>query len=115
MVNQDHLVPERGDVVMVRLNPQVWYEQSGARPAVIISPAAYNEKVGLALLCPVTSEVKGYPFEVLIPEGLPVSGAVLSDRVKSLDWRARKAEWVCRLPPALINEVLGKLRAVLEW
>jgi mRNA interferase MazF len=115
MVDQNHFVPERGDVVMVMLNPQVWYEQSGARPAVIISPANYNEKVGLALLCPIASEVKGYPFEVLIPEGLPVAGAVLSDRVKSLDWRARKAEWICRLPASSVNEILGKLRSVLEW
>ena len=114
MINQDQFVPERGDVVMVMLNPQVWYEHSGARPAVIVSSAAYNQKVGLALFCPVASETKGYPFEVLIPEDLPVTGAVLTDRVKSLDWRARKAEWVCRLPAASISEILGKLRAVLE-
>ncbi len=70
---------------------------------------SYNGKVGLAVLCPITSQVKGYPFEVLIPPGLKVSGAVLADQVKSLDWRARKAEFLCRLPPPTTVEVLQKL------
>lgn len=81
---------------------------------LILSPLAYNRKVGLAILCPVASHIKGYPFEVLIPDGLPIHGAILADQVKSLDWRARDAELICRLPPGIVAEVLGKLLTLLE-
>ncbi len=114
MVVAPPYVPQRGDVVWITLNPQAGHEQAGRRPAVIISPQAYNDKVGLAILCPITSQVKGYPFEVLVPEGLPISGVILSDQVKSMDWRARNAERICLLSPAVIVEVLGKLRTLLE-
>src|SRR5437660_9952142 len=83
-------VPSRGDAVWITLNPQAGHEQSGRRPALVLSPSAYNGRVGLALLCPITSQVKGYPFEVTLPHGLPITGVVLADEVKSLDWRARK-------------------------
>jgi mRNA interferase MazF len=105
--------PERGDLVWITFNPQAGHEQAGRRPAVVLSPASYNEKVGLALFCPITSQIKGYPFEVAIPQGLPVSGVILADQIKSLDWRARQADWIARLPPAVMEEVLGKLRAIL--
>ena len=106
-------VPARGDIVWVTLNPQAGHEQAGRRPALVLSPRAYNGKVGLAIMCPVTSRVKRYPFEVAIPSGLPVAGAVLSDQVKSLDWRARKAELICPLSPLAREEVLGEGRDVL--
>ena len=106
-------VPKRGDVVWMTMNPQAEHEQAGRRPAVILSPAAYNVKVGLVLAAPVTSRVKGYPFETLVPSGLPVTGAILSDQVKSLDWRVRKAELFCELPTSVVNEVLQKLRSLL--
>ena len=102
-------VPNRGDIVWITFNPQAGHEQAGRRPALVLSPAAYNGKVGLAILCPITSQIKGYPFEVLIPDGLKISGAILSDQVKSLDWRARQAELVCKLPSATIDEALQKL------
>ena len=102
-------VPERGDVVWISLNPQAGHEQAGRRPAVIVSPASYNGKTGFALLCPITSHVKGYPFEVRLPEGLPVSGVILSDQVKSLDWRAQDAELVCTLTSEAVMELLQKL------
>lgn len=105
-------VPDRGEVVWISLNPQAGHE-AGRRPALVLSPAAYNRAVGLALLCPITNQVKGYPFEVAIPEGLNVTGVVLSDQVKSLDWRARSAELVCGLPAETINEVLQKLQTLL--
>ena len=89
MVAAPAYVPRRGDVVWLTFNPQAGHEQAGRRPAVVLSPNAYNAKVGLALLCPITSQVKGYPFEVLLPHGLPVSGAILADQIKSLDWQAR--------------------------
>ena len=84
-------VPARGDLVWLEFNPQAGHEQAGHRPALVLSPQEYNRRVGLALVCPVTSQVKGYPFEVVLPSGLPISGAVLSDQMKSLDWKARRA------------------------
>ena len=107
-------VPERGDVVWITLNPQAGHEQAGRRPAVVLSPGDYNAKVGLAILCPITSQVKGYPFEVLIPAGLPVTGAILADQVKSLDWRARDAEQMCVLPEETMAEVLQKVWVLLR-
>lgn len=99
----------------ITLNPQAGHEQAGRRPAIVLSPVSYNEKTGLAILCPVTSIVKGYPFEVLLPVGLPVAGAILSDQVKSLDWRIRNAELLCALPAGIIAEVLLKLNTLLSY
>ncbi len=107
-------IPERGDVVWINMNPQVGHEQAGRRPAVVLSPITYNGKVGLALLCPVTNQIKGYPFEVVIPEGLDVSGAILSDQVKSLDWKRRNAEFFIKIPETVVFEVLKKLNVLLN-
>ena len=107
-------VPQRGEVVWITLNPQAGHEQAGRRPAVVLSPGAYNEKVELAILCPVTNQIKCYPFEVLLPAGLPVTGAILADQVKSLDWRVRDAEWICALPPRVVAEILQKLGTLLS-
>jgi len=106
-------VPERGDAVWITLNPQAGHEQAGRRPAVVLSPSAYNKKVGLAILCPITNQVKGYPFEVALPEGLEVTGVILSDQVKSLDWKVRQAELISRLPGEVVLEVLLKLNTLL--
>ena len=114
MVSSRAYVPQCGDVVWITLNPQAGHEQAGRRPAAVLSPQSYNGKTGLAILCPVTNQVKGYPFEVLIPAGLPVAGAILSDQVKSLDWRARNAELVCTLPTETISEALQKLVTLLS-
>ena len=105
--------PGRGDVVWISLNPQAGHEQAGRRPALVISPGVYNRKVGLLVCCPITSQVKGYPFEVAIPDRLEVSGVVLSDQVKSLDWRARRAQFVCRLPAQTTLDVLEKLGTLI--
>jgi mRNA interferase MazF len=107
-------IPESGDIVWITLNPQAGHEQAGRRPALVLSPAAYNMKSGLAILCPITSQVKGYPFEVLIPKGMEIHGAILSDQVKSLDWKARKAEFVGKLSSAAFNEVAQKLVALIR-
>jgi mRNA interferase MazF len=107
-------VPDRGDAIWITLNPQAGHEQEGHRPAVVLTPRAYNEAVGLVVACPITSQVKGYPFEVVIPAGLAVSGAILSDHVKSLDWRARKAAPICPLPAATLAEVLAKLGILIS-
>jgi len=106
-------VPDRGDLVWITFDPQAGHEQAGRRPAVVLSPGAYNGRAGLALLCPVTSRVKGYPFEVVIPKGLPVTGVVLADQVKSLDWRARRAERVGSLAPGVMAEILARVQALL--
>lgn len=107
-------VPQRGDIVWISMNPQAGHEQTGRRPALVLSPGSYNGKVGLAILCPITSHIKGYPFEVLVPKGLPVEGVVLSDQVKCLDWKARRAEFLCKLPPESILEVLQKLGTLIS-
>ena len=106
--------PNRGDLIWVSLNPQAGHEQAGRRPALVLSPVEYNNTVGLALMCPVTSRAKGYPFEVALPADFDVSGVVLADQVKSLDWRARRAEIACRAPEAVTDEVLGKLNTLLS-
>jgi len=101
-------VPERGDVVWLAFSPQAGHEQAGRRPAAVLSPKAYNAKVGLFLACPLTSRQKGYPFEVVVPEDLAVTGVILADQIKSLDWRARNAEFICSLPENTVNELLAK-------
>ena len=106
-------LPERGDLVWLTFNPQAGHEQAGRRPAVVLSPKAYNGKVGLALFCPITSQVKGYPFEVILPEGLPVSGAILADQVESLDWRARQIEKISTLPAERMQELLQKIGVLI--
>jgi mRNA interferase MazF len=106
-------VPDRGDMVWLAFDPQAGHEQAGHRPALVLSPLAYNRKVGLALFCPLTNQVKGYPFEVLVPAGLPVNGAILSDQVKSLDWRVRKARRICRLPAPIVDDVLAKVHTLI--
>ena len=114
MVNPRDYIPQRGDAVRISLNPQAGHEQAGRRPAVILSPRSYNGKTGLAILCPVTSHVKGYPFEVVLPTDLPVTGAILSDQVKSLDWRVRDAELICTLPDEIVSEIMQKLVTLLS-
>lgn len=113
MVASAPYVPRRGDVVWLTFNPQAGHEQAGRRPAVVLSPLSYNARVGLALLCPITSVVKGYPFEVTIPNGLPASGVILADQVKSLDWRARDVEFICALPADVTREALQKIGLLL--
>jgi mRNA interferase MazF len=107
-------VPKRGDIVWINLDPQVGHEQAGRRPALVISPGAYNGKVGLALACPITNQQKGYPFEVLLPRGLPVTGVILTDQVKSLDWRARRAELICSLAAEVVEQVIARVSLLLN-
>jgi len=106
-------VPARGDAVWLTFTPQAGHEQAGRRPALVLSPASYNGKVGLAILCPITSQVKGYPFEVATPTGSRLGGVILADQVKSLDWRVRQAEFICKLPRETTSEVLEKLAVLL--
>jgi mRNA interferase MazF len=112
-MKQVFYIPERGDMVLLSRPAAPGRRRSGRRPAVVLSPQAYNGRVGLALLCPIVPEVKGYPFEVRLPEDLPVRGAILADQAESLDWRALRVDRIGVIPAGVIEEVLGKLGALL--
>ena len=107
-------VPDRGDIVWLQFNPRAGHEQAGHRPAFVVSPRAYNQKVGLALFCPITSRQKGYPFEVALPPDGKAQGAVLSDQLKSLDWKARKAARFDRAPAEVVAEVTARILALVD-
>jgi len=100
-------VPKRGDLVWLTFDPQAGHEQAGRRPAFVLSPETYNRKTSLFLACPVTSRVKGYPFEVALPAGSPVSGVILADQIKSLDWRERKAQFAGRATGDVVEDVVA--------
>jgi mRNA interferase MazF len=112
-VKQVFFVPGRGDVIMISPAASDGKSGTGRRPALVLSPQAYNARVGLALVCPITPLITGYPFEVALPAGLPVAGVILADQASDLDWRAHRAEHVCATPSPVVEEVLGKLRALL--
>jgi mRNA interferase MazF len=98
----------------LEFTPQAGHEQAGTRPALVISPSDYNRRVGLALVCPVTSSVKGYPFEVALPPGLKVEGVVLADQVKSLDWRSRRARYADQVSPGVMQEVTARILVLVD-
>ena len=108
-------VPEAGDLIWLTFDPHAGREQAGRRPAVVLSPRPYNEKSGLALVCPVTSRVKGYPFEVALPQELPIAGVILADHLKSVDWKERRAEAAGRVPQEVLDEVLSRLSPLLGF
>jgi len=108
-------VPDAGDLVWLTFDPPAGHEQAGRRPALVLSPRSYNQKSGLALVCPVTNQVKGYPFEIPVPPGCGVSGAILADPLKSLDWRARRGAKIGRIPPSTLDEVLARLAPLLGY
>ncbi len=107
-------IPSRGDIVWLKFTPQAGREQAGRRPALVVSPRQYNQKVGLGLFCPVTSHIKGYPFEVKIPGNLMIKGVILSDQIKSLDWKIRKAKLICKLTNEVLEEVLAKTKTLID-
>jgi mRNA interferase MazF len=108
-------VPEAGDLVWLTFDPQAGREQAGRRPALVLSPKTYNAKSGLVLVCPITSQVKGYPFEVAVTAGQGVTGVVLADHLKSVDWKARQAERIGRCAGDVIDEVRAKLAPLLGY
>ncbi|MCL2765913.1 MAG: endoribonuclease MazF [Treponema sp.] len=111
MVKKEY-VPGRGDIVWLNFNPQAGHEQRGKRPAVVISPREYNIKTGLGLFCPITNKIKDYPFEVKI-KNKNINGAVLADQIKSLDWKTRKIEFIYRISPEKIDEIIDKILVLL--
>jgi mRNA interferase MazF len=106
-------VPDRGDLVWLQFNPQSGHEQAGTRPALTLSPKAYNQKAGLAIFCPITSHDKGYPFEVKIKER-QIQGVILADQVKSLDWRKRNAEFIAKAKPEIVSDVLALVNTLIN-
>lgn len=108
-------VPDSGDFIWLTFDPQTRHEQSGRRPALVLSPRLYNARSGLALACPITSQAKGYPFEVSVPGGGIPSGVILSDHLKSIDWKARRAERIGRCPNEVIEEVRARLAPLLGY
>ncbi len=106
-------IPDRGDFVGINLNPRQGHEQSGRRPAIVLSPKTYNRKTGLCVICPATRQPKGYAFEVehVSPRGEP--GVILSDHVRNVDWQARKAQFICRVSEEVLHEVTDKLAALI--
>src|SRR5512140_3572521 len=104
-------VPESGDVIWLEVSPQAGHEQAGHRPALVLSPSRYNGRTGMMICCPMTSQIKGYPFEVVV-SGNPPS-AILSDQGKSLDWRARRAKRKASVDATILDEVRGKLGALI--
>lgn len=113
MVTKPSYIPQRGDAVWINFAPQTGHEQAGRRPALVLSPGSYNGTTGLAILCPITKRVKGCPFEVAIPSGLGLTGVILSDQVKSVDWRARDAVFLSALPAHVIDAVLDRIGTLL--
>jgi mRNA interferase MazF len=113
MVKIKIYIPAKGDIVWLNFSSQVGHEQAGQRPALCISPLSYNQKVGLGIFCPITSQIKGYPFEVKLPDEIKISGVILSDQIKSLDWRKREAKYICRLPVKQLNQVLTKIKLLV--
>ena len=107
-------VPARGDAVWLTFAPTEGHEQAGRRPALVLSPGAYNARTGLMLACPITSRAKGYPFEVELPEVLGVDGVVLADQVRCVDWRERRTSLIAPLPLELTDSVRGRLLRLLE-
>ncbi|MCC6154388.1 MAG: endoribonuclease MazF [Candidatus Hydrogenedentes bacterium] len=114
MVDQSNYVPKPGDVIWISFDPQAGREQSGRRPALVLSPVHYNKRSGLCLCCPITSRVKSYPFEVSIPGGLKVQGAILADHIRSLDWRVRGAEFMCVVSDSVCREVVYRITGMLD-
>ena len=108
-------VPGGGELIWLTFDPQAGHEQAGRRPALVLSPKIYNQKSGLALVCPVTNQAKGYPFEVTVPSGHGVTGVILADHVRSVDWKARRAEKLGLCPIEVVNEVLARLAPLLGY
>lgn len=107
-------VPERGDLVWVNFDPQAGREQAKIRPALVLSPLIYNKPSELFIVCPITSRIKGYPYEVMIPEDCEIQGVILADQIRNMDWKARNAEFIDKIPEEVLEQVLLKLETLIR-
>jgi mRNA interferase MazF len=114
MDSHDTYIPDRGDLIWLYFQPTLGHEQSGRRPALVLSPSKYNGLTGLAVVCPVTSRTKGYPFEILLPEDAQVVGVVLADHIRNIDWASRGCTYIGRADNQIFQDVLDRLFALLE-
>jgi mRNA interferase MazF len=106
-------IPERGDIVWLNFNPQAGHKQRGRRPALILSAKIYNEKTSLCIALPITSKIKGYPFEVALPKNLPIEGVILSDQIKNLDFSVREVSFICKVPNSIVTTVQRNIMALI--
>jgi len=111
--NKRNYVPDRGDIIWINFDPQSGREQAGLRPALTLSSKIYNEKTGLGLFCPITTAVKGYPFETILPETCFIQGAVLTDHLKNMDWRSRNAEFISKIDEQITDDVTKKIASLI--
>ncbi len=107
-------IPRKGDFISISLDPQSGHEQKGRRPALVVSTNLFNEKTGMAFICPITNTNRGFPFQVVIPAGFKINGVAMVDQVKSVDFKSRRAAFIDRAPDSLLSEVLGLLEAILD-
>lgn len=108
-----HYVPDAGHLVKLSFDPQAGHEQAGWRPALVLSPASYNRKSGLAVVAPITNQGKGYPFEVPLPKGLKITGFVLADALRNVDWQARRARFEDTAPVGVVYAVRERIALLL--
>lgn len=106
-------VPERGDLVTLNFNPQAGREQAGRRPGIVLSPKSFNEVTGFATVCPITNTIRGWGYEVLLPDDLAFKGVILTDQVKNLDWKTRKLEIKGQAPKEIVEDCLAKIHTFL--
>ena len=114
MVTTENYIPKRGDIVWINFEPQTGKEQKGRRPAVVISNSRYNKVVGLAIFCPITSKIKGYPFEVILPPASSTSGSILADQIKSFDWKTRNTEFIEEIDTETMEKLLELIGKIIE-
>jgi mRNA interferase MazF len=106
-------IPDRGDIVWLNFTPQAGHEQRGVRPAIVLSPKIYNEKTSLCICFPITSKVKGYPFEIALPQNLTISGVILSDQIKNLDYTKRDISFICKAPSSIVRLLQKNILALV--
>ena len=114
-ISNKNYVPERGDLVWLEFDPQSGHEQSGTRPAMVLTPSSYNKISGMALCCPITTKIKGYPFEVVLPTNCKIAGAILTDHIKSLDWRSRNAKFIAKSDYNTLTEIIKKILPLIDY
>jgi mRNA interferase MazF len=105
--------PDANDIIRINFDPHVGREQAGMRPAIVLSPRRYNSLIKLCVVCPITNQSKGYPFEVAIPRGYAVTGVILADHVKSVSWDQRGSVFICVSPPGLLREVAARIHSLI--
>jgi mRNA interferase MazF len=106
-------IPDKGDIIWINFDPQAGREQAKIRPALVLSSFVYNSMSLLVIVCPITSKIKDYPYEIKLSEGLEVKGVILADQIKNMDWKVRGASFICKIPEEIMEEVLSKIENII--